>query len=107
MTYIRTKPATKEYRDNYDRIFKKKSKKEHCPRRLMGEKQPPHQPCDTGDFEKDGQLGVKCLECGEVIRSTYRHDFKWCRCESVFVDGGKDYFRYGSKDGAKFEIVKT
>lgn len=28
-------------------------KKEHCPRRLMGEDVAPHMPCDTGDFSRD------------------------------------------------------
>jgi hypothetical protein len=29
--------------------------KEHCPRRLMGEKLAPHMPCDTGDHSKDAK----------------------------------------------------
>ena len=37
---------------------------------------------------------------GEVIESTYRHDYKTCRCGRVSVDGGHDYLRrcYVSKD---------
>jgi hypothetical protein len=31
-------------------------KKEHCPRRLVGEHQEPHMPCDTGDHSRDGVL---------------------------------------------------
>ena len=36
---------------------------------------------------------IKCKKCGDVIESTYRHDFKFCKCGAVAVDGGKDYFR--------------
>lgn len=36
-----------------------------------------------------------CLLCGDVIQSLYRHDFKWCSCKNIFVDGGEDYFRFG------------
>ena len=38
---------------------------------------------------------AKCKTCGEVIESTYRHDFKTCSCGKVSVDGGKDYIRRG------------
>ena len=34
---------------------------------------------------------IKCKKCGDVIESTYRHDFKSCKCGAVAVDGGKDY----------------
>lgn len=34
---------------------------------------------------------VKCKKCGEVIRSKNRHDFRWCSCKSVAVDGGSWY----------------
>ena len=36
---------------------------------------------------------IKCKKCGDVIESTYRHDFKSCKCGAVAVDGGKDYLR--------------
>ena len=31
---------------------------------------------------------VKCLSCGDIITSQNRHDFVWCSCKSVAVDGG-------------------
>ena len=34
---------------------------------------------------------IKCKKCGDVIESTYRHYFKFCKCGAV--DGGKDYLR--------------
>lgn len=36
---------------------------------------------------------IRCKKCGDVIESTYRHDFKDCKCGAVSVDGGKDYLR--------------
>ena len=36
---------------------------------------------------------IKCKKCGDVIESSYRHDFKLCKCGAVAVDGGKDYLR--------------
>jgi len=38
---------------------------------------------------------LKCRKCGDVIESKHRHDFVWCKCKSIFVDGGKDYCRCG------------
>lgn len=36
---------------------------------------------------------VRCRKCGDIIESTSRHDFKWCACGTVAVDGGLDYLR--------------
>ena len=38
---------------------------------------------------------IKCLKCGDIIESTYRHDFVRCSCGACFVDGGHDYMRVG------------
>lgn len=36
---------------------------------------------------------IKCLKCGDIIESTSVHDFKYCSCQSVAVDGGYDYLK--------------
>ncbi|MCM1167501.1 MAG: hypothetical protein NC299_15345 [Lachnospiraceae bacterium] len=36
---------------------------------------------------------VKCNLCGDVIVSESVHDFKFCKCGAVSVDGGNDYLR--------------
>lgn len=36
---------------------------------------------------------IRCKKCGAVIESTYTHDFMFCSCWAVAVDGGKDYLR--------------
>ncbi len=41
---------------------------------------------------------VQCKTCGDVIESTYTHDFKTCLCGRVCVDGGLDYIRRGYID---------
>lgn len=42
--------------------------------------------------------GIKCPNCLEELWSKYTHDFHWCKCGDCFVDGGRDYLRYGWKD---------
>ena len=41
-------------------------------------------------------LAVKCNKCGEIIYSRAHHDFHYCSCGATFVDGGRDYLRYGN-----------
>ena len=36
---------------------------------------------------------IRCKLCGDIITSTHVHDFKFCKCGSVAVDGGHDYLR--------------
>ena len=36
---------------------------------------------------------IRCKKCNEIIESVDRHDFKFCKCGAVAVDGGKDYLR--------------
>ena len=38
---------------------------------------------------------IKCLKCNDVVESKHKHDFKWCGCGTVFVDGGLTYRRIG------------
>lgn len=48
---------------------------------------------------------AKCALCGDVIESTYRHDFVRCKCGEIFVDGGMDYKRAGAKDFNNFIVI--
>lgn len=36
---------------------------------------------------------AKCAKCGDTIESKHRHDFVYCECGAIAVDGGKDYLR--------------
>jgi hypothetical protein len=38
---------------------------------------------------------IECPFCGYILYSRARHDFRYCQCESCFIDGGFDYPRYG------------
>jgi hypothetical protein len=37
----------------------------------------------------------RCEKCKDIIESKHRHDFKFCKCKSIFTDGGLDYVRRG------------
>ena len=42
---------------------------------------------------------IKCKKCGDIIESINVHDFKWCSCGAVAVDGGREYLRrVGNED---------
>lgn len=36
---------------------------------------------------------IRCKHCGDVIESLNVHDFKWCKCGKVAVDGGHYYLK--------------
>lgn len=36
---------------------------------------------------------IKCNHCGDEIESKSVHDFVWCKCGTVAVDGGKEYLK--------------
>ena len=41
---------------------------------------------------------IQCKLCGEIIESTYRHEYVQCRCGACAVDGGHDYLRRSFRD---------
>lgn len=57
---------------------------------------------------------AKCLSCNTVIESRHRHDFSMCKCvyknspeeeTYIFVDGGKEYLRFGAGQAAIYETL--
>ena len=51
---------------------------------------------------------VQCRECGEVLTSYNRHDYKTCGCTNeTMVDGGTDYQRYGGLNLDLVDISST
>nr|DAR44169.1 MAG TPA: Trm112p-like protein [Caudoviricetes sp.] len=36
---------------------------------------------------------IRCKKCGDTIESKTVHDFKFCKCGLVAVDGGHYYLR--------------
>lgn len=51
-----------------------------------------------GERKRIKHNAIKCLKCGDVVESVARHDFRWCKCRSVAVDGGKDYLKRAGVD---------
>jgi hypothetical protein len=50
---------------------------------------------------------IKCKICKTIIHSRHRHDFIWCICGNVFVDGGDDYKKFGGKDFSNILILDS
>lgn len=50
---------------------------------------------------------IRCKKCGEIIESKHRHDFKFCKCGAVAVDGGHDYLRRLGNQEDYEELFKT
>ena len=36
---------------------------------------------------------AKCLICGDIVESEYRHHFVQCTCKNLSVDGGQAYLK--------------
>jgi hypothetical protein len=66
---------------------------------FFGKKKVVHTPSDIVHSQ------VTCLECGEVLVSKSRHDYKTCVCPNkTMIDGGKEYVRFGGKDLSKIDV---
>jgi hypothetical protein len=45
---------------------------------------------------KDIKLTInaaQCTKCNDIVTSKHRHDFRFCKCGAVAVDGGLEYAR--------------
>ena len=42
-------------------------------------------------------VGYKCPTCKDIVYSRARHDCRSCSCRAIYVDGGFEYTRIGSK----------
>ena len=41
---------------------------------------------------------IMCNHCGDIIESTYTHDYKKCKCGRCSVDGGHEYLKRGFQE---------
>lgn len=48
-----------------------------------------------------------CLKCHSYIRSTHGHDFKFCACEAIAVDGGSFYCRRVGEPQDMINIIEN
>ena len=53
------------------------------------------------------QEGIRCTKCGDVIYSRYVHDMHSCKCDAVYVDGGKEYLKVSGTtwEHAKIDLI--
>ena len=59
------------------------------------------------EMEKERyQDGVYCKKCDDLIYSVMRHDFRECKCGDLFIDGGKEYTRFGYNNDSEYQFVK-
>lgn len=51
---------------------------------------------------------ARCTHCGDIIESKSVHDFRWCSCKTVAVDGGHCYLKRSFKNSpADFEDLSV
>lgn len=50
---------------------------------------------------------VVCPTCEEAIYSRAHHDFRYCKCGDVNVDGGFDYLKYGWRPDLPQPTIKV
>ncbi len=50
---------------------------------------------------------IKCPDCKDTVFSRAQHDFRWCSCKSVAVDGGFEYLKisFTKELPERFEIT--
>jgi predicted RNA-binding Zn-ribbon protein involved in translation (DUF1610 family) len=44
-------------------------------------------------MKKIKKNALQCLKCSDIIESVHRHDFVYCSCKNIAVDGGKNYLK--------------
>ncbi len=50
---------------------------------------------------------IRCKHCGDILESTNIHDFKFCSCGKVAIDGGKNYLKRSGNLGDWEELSET
>lgn len=43
-------------------------------------------------------MAIKCSKCHELVYSRARHDYNFCSCGSVGIDGGRSYTKVSFTD---------
>jgi len=62
----------------------------------MTDKKPTQLPPKRLIILKEEIQGVLCPNCGKVMVSWHRHDYRTCSCSNeTMIDGGRDYLRFG------------
>ena len=48
---------------------------------------------------------AECLNCGDKPFSATRHDYKFCECGNISVDGGMDYLHHSYKEKEAYKNI--
>lgn len=48
---------------------------------------------------------VRCKKCNDIIESKHVHDFRYCKCKAIYIDGGTEYQRYGGNQNMRNKIL--
>jgi ribosome biogenesis SPOUT family RNA methylase Rps3 len=51
--------------------------------------------------------GLRCPKCKEVVVSLHVHDFRWCGCKSLAIDGGSEYCKIVTDNGVQFSDIES
>ena len=46
---------------------------------------------------------IQCLHCNQIITSKHTHDFVFCTCGKVAVDGGLDYLKRMGRENIDYK----
>ena len=49
---------------------------------------------------------IRCNKCGDIIESVSDHDFEFCKCGAVAVDGGHDYLKRSYKNSPEEDFIE-
>ena len=49
---------------------------------------------------------IRCPKCKKMVYSLHRHDFQWCPCNSVAIDGGFDYCKLSASQEILDQLTK-
>lgn len=50
---------------------------------------------------------ARCLVCGDILESTFVHDYVTCSCGNLSVDGGHNYLKRSVKDRSKYQDLSV
>ena len=50
---------------------------------------------------------IRCKRCDDIIESRSIHDYQFCKCKAVSIDGGKDYQLIGWASGNSEEWIEN
>ena len=50
---------------------------------------------------------VKCINCGDILESKSKNEFRRCSCGKIAIDGGYDYLKRIGKEDDYIELSEV